>query len=78
MYVALPVMFPDLSPIEPLCDELGRIRNCQNLLETHAQLIISLFKEWNNISKDLMRRLIESMQRRCQSVIDARDVQTRY
>ena len=74
-----PAMSPDLSPIEHLWDELGRrIRNSQNPPETLAQLRTALFREWNNIPQDFIRRLIDSMRRRCQAVINARGGHTRY
>ncbi|VDI25272.1 Hypothetical predicted protein [Mytilus galloprovincialis] len=68
-----PAMSPDLSPIEHLWDKLGRlIRNSKNPPETLAQLRTALFREWNNIPQDFIRRLIDSMRRRCQAVINAR------
>ena len=74
-----PAMSPDLSLIEHLWDELGRrIRNSQNTPETLAQLRTALFGEWNNIPQDFIRRLIDSMRRRCQAVINARGGHTRY
>ncbi|VDI58173.1 Hypothetical predicted protein [Mytilus galloprovincialis] len=64
-----PEMSPDLSPIENLWYELGRrIRNSQNppeTWETLAQLRTALFREWNNIAQDFIRRLINSMRLRC-------------
>jgi len=74
-----PAMSPDLSPIEHLWDELGRrVRNSQNPPETLAQLRTALLREWNNIPQDFIRRLIDSMRRRCQAVINARGGHTRY
>ncbi|VDI11317.1 Hypothetical predicted protein [Mytilus galloprovincialis] len=74
-----PAMSPDLSLIEHLWDELGRrIRNSQNTPETLAQLRTALFGEWNNIPQDFIRRLIDSMRRRCQAVINARGGHTRH
>ncbi|VDI54751.1 Hypothetical predicted protein [Mytilus galloprovincialis] len=36
-----------------------------------AQLRTALLKEWNNIPQDFIRRLVDSMRRRCPAVINA-------
>jgi hypothetical protein len=74
-----PALSPDLSPIEHLCDELGRrVRHCQNPQETLQELRDALVHEWNNIPQAFIQRLTGSMRRRCEAVVAARGGHTRY
>ena len=65
-----PAQSPDLNPIENLWDELGKgldgytPRNKQQLWEI-------LKDEWNKITTDVTKKLVESMPRRLQAVIAA-------
>ena len=74
-----PAYSPDLNPIEHLWDLLDRrVRGRQNKPQTLRQLEQALHEEWNNIPQVTVQRLINSMRRRCQAVIDARGYHTRY
>jgi hypothetical protein len=68
-----PALSPDLKLIKHLWDELGRrVRNGLNPPETLDELRRALIQEWNNIPQAFIRKLIGSMRRRCQAVINAR------
>lgn len=74
-----PALSPDLNPIEHLWDQLDKaIRNRQEPPETLQQLAEALEEEWLNLPQENIQRLIESMPRRCQAVIQARGGHTRY
>ena len=74
-----PALSPDLSPIEHLCDELGRrFRLRLNPPETLQELRDALVHEWNNTTQAFIQRLIGSMCRRCEAVVAARGDRTRY
>jgi len=66
-----PAQSPDLNPIENLWSILDlRMKNRKpgNL----DQLFETLQEAWNNLPVDLLNKLVESMPRRCQAVIDAK------
>ncbi|CAD6197692.1 unnamed protein product [Caenorhabditis auriculariae] len=68
---------PDLNPIEHLWEELERRcanKRAKNCNEKFAQLL----SEWNQIPMSTIDTLLNSMQRRCQAVIDARGFATKY
>lgn len=72
-----PPQSPDLNPIENLWQELERkIR--QHYISSKATLKTVLLQEWGKISQDTTRKLIESMPRRLQAVIDAKGYPTKY
>ena len=74
-----PAHSPDLNPIEHLWDILDRaIRARPRQPRTLAQLEQALIEEWNNIPQQRITRLIQSMRRRCEAVINARGHHTRY
>ncbi|WAR24983.1 TC1A-like protein [Mya arenaria] len=66
-----PAFSPDLSPIEHLWDQLGRRVYCVRHVINKAELVQALREEWNTIPQYRTQRLIRSMRRRCQSVLDA-------
>lgn len=68
---------PDLNPIEHLWDELGRRVNARHPT-SRASLICVLREEWDAIPQQQIRRLVQSMRRRCTAVIDANGGHTRY
>ena len=73
-----PARSPDLSPIEHLWDCLSgkvRRRNDDNKLR---ELERALHQEWLNIPLQVIRRLINSMRRRCLAVINKTGGHTRY
>ncbi|CAD6200038.1 unnamed protein product [Caenorhabditis auriculariae] len=72
-----PSQSPDLNPIEHLWEELERRcanKRAKNCNEKFAQLL----SEWNQIPMSTIDTLLDSMQRRCQAVIDARGFATKY
>ena len=74
-----PSKSPDLNPIEHLWDNLDRrLRRRQPQPQTRQQLCQALQDEWRRIPQRQIRDLIESMPRRCQSVIEANGGHTRY
>ena len=58
-----PSQSPDLNPIENLCDE---------------ELFQVLCNGWNALDRDLLTRLVDSMPRRIQAVIDNNGYPTKY
>ena len=74
-----PSLSPDMSPIEHLWDELHR-RVCRRDVApaNRRDLFQALQEEWAAIPQAHIRRLIASMPRRCQSLIDARGGHTPY
>ena len=70
---------PDVNPIEHLWDYLDRrVQRRQQQPQTLQQLRDAPQDEWRRIPQRQIRRLIRSMPRRCQAVIDARGGNTRY
>ena len=68
---------PDANPIEQLWDELDRAIRRYRRLSMKA-FEAALKEEWALITKERIERLIESMPRRLQAIIDARGYHTRY
>lgn len=72
-----PSQSPDLNPIEHMWDvlenELTGVR-AKNATEKFAQLE----QAWGEIQKETIDKLIDSMPRRCQAVIDAKGYATKY
>ncbi|KAL0177282.1 hypothetical protein M9458_026176, partial [Cirrhinus mrigala] len=67
-----PALSPNLKPIENLWDQLschveGRNPAPQNLNDLRA----ALQEEWNAMPQQTISRLVNSMRRCCQAVIDA-------
>ena len=74
-----PAYSPDLSPIEHLWDNLDRRLRRRNPLPVNAiQLRDALQEEWDNIPQHQVQRLVCSMRRRCQAVLDMQGGHTRY
>ena len=72
-----PSQSPDLNPIESLwkiLDDAARDRHPS----TEAKLFEILESEWKKISVSQLLRLVDSMPRRCQAVIDACGFPTKY
>ncbi|CAD6193777.1 unnamed protein product [Caenorhabditis auriculariae] len=72
-----PSQSPDLNPIEHLWEKLERRcanKRAKNCNEKFAQQL----SEWNQIPMSTIDTLLNSMQRRCQAVIDARGFATKY
>ena len=68
---------PDLNRIENVWKTLGERSKARNP-KTTLQLWNALQEEWNTITRQDINRLISSCSRRCQSVIEAKGVRTKY
>ena len=67
-----PALSPDLNPIEHVCDRLKRSVCGRSVPpQTFQDLEQTLIEEWNLIQQHDPRRLIWSIPRRCQAVINA-------
>lgn len=73
-----PAKSPDLSPIEHMWDYLGRKVRNRNDVNDVADLERALHEEWALAPLHFIRRLINSMRRRCLAVLRARGGHTRY
>lgn len=74
-----PARSPDLNPIEHLWDIMGRRARALNPApETLEGLAEALREIWNAIDQEQIRRLIQSMPRRCAEVLRVRGGNTRY
>ena len=74
-----PARSPDLNPIEHAWDMLQTAVSSRPVQPSSVQeLRQALLEEWDQIPQYKIRRLISSMQRRCQAVIEARGHHTRY
>ena len=74
-----PARSPDLNPIEHAWDMLQTAVSSRPVQATSVQeLRQALLEEWDQIPQYKIRRLISSMQRRCQAVIEARGHHTGY
>ena len=69
----------DLNPIEHAWDMLQTAVSSRPVQPASVQeLRQALLEEWDQIPKYKIKRLISSMRRRCQAVIEARGHHTRY
>ena len=74
-----PARSPDLNPIEHALDMLQTAVSSRPMQPTSVQeLRQALLEEWDQIPQYKIRRLISSMRRRCQAVIEAQGHPTRY
>ena len=70
---------PDLNPIEHAWDMLQTAVSSRPVQPASVQVLRqALLEEWDQIPQYKIRRLISSMRRRCQAVIEARGHHTRY
>ena len=72
-----PAYSPDLNPIEFLWNYLKQKVHALTL-QNVAQLQAALWREWNAIPLQMIRRLLGSMRRRCTASIRARGGHTHY
>ncbi|KAF2881478.1 hypothetical protein ILUMI_24696 [Ignelater luminosus] len=64
-----------LNPIEHLWNYMGnRLQNRRSRIYTINELLEALQEEWENIDPNFVQTLIESMPRRLQAVIRAREI----
>jgi transposase len=74
-----PSQSPDLNPIEHLWSELERrIRKRPKNMTSINELESALQEEWSKITNDVLIKLIESMPRRVEAVIENNGWPTRY
>ena len=74
-----PARSPDLNPIEHAWDMLQTAVSSRPMQPASVQeLRQALLEEWDQIPQYKIRRLISSMRRHCQAVIEARGHHTRY
>ena len=73
-----PARSPDLNPIEHAWDMLQTAVSSHPVQPSVQELRQALLEEWDQIPQYKIRRLISSMRRRCQAVIEARGHHTRY
>jgi transposase len=75
--LAWPSQSPDLNPIENLWGILDK-RLAGRTCNSEEELFKVLEEGWNALPVDLLTRLVESMPRRIQAVIDAKGDATKY
>ena len=74
-----PAQSPDLNLIEHVWSELARkLRRRKNFIHNTEDLRRELLLAWENIDVEFTAKLIESMTRRCQAVIDSKGDVTKY
>jgi hypothetical protein len=74
-----PPQSPDLNPIEHLWVELkNRLNSYQNEITSMSELWDRISEIWYSISMETCMNLIESMPRRVDAVIKAKDGYTKY
>ncbi len=67
-----PALSPDLNPIENLWDQLSRrVEGCNPAPQNLSDLRAALQEEWDAMPQQIISRLVNSMRRCCQAVIDA-------
>ena len=72
-------LFPDLNPIEHAWDALDRAIRKRDVQPTNLrELGEALIQEWNGLSQRDLNKLVESLPRRIDAVIQARGGYTRY
>ena len=73
------VRSPDFNPIEHLWDVVGRrVRIHNPPAATVDHLFQLLEQEWQAIPKDILRRLVHSVRRRCDVCLNANGGHTRF
>lgn len=74
-----PALSPDLNPIENLWDQLSRLVEARNSAPQNPNYLrAALQEEWDAMPQQTISRLVNSMRRRCQAVIDAHGHMTSY
>ena len=71
-----PAQSPDLNPIENLWREVERRLAGQKYQKPH-ELFHAVQQIWESLSHELIKKLIESMTRRCAAVIKAKGFSTK-
>ena len=79
VHMEWPARSPDLNPIEHAWNMLQTAVSSRPVQPASVQeLRQALLEEWDQIPQYKIRRLISSMRRHCQAVIEARGHHTRY
>jgi transposase len=74
-----PANSPDGNPIEHAWDALDRAVRSRDVQPSNLdELATALQEEWRNIGQWRINKLVESMPRRIQAVIDSRGGYTKY
>lgn len=74
-----PAQSPDINPIEHMWDELERrLRARPQRPTTKSELFAVLQEEWNSIPASTYRKLVESLPRRVEDIIQAKGGSTAY
>ena len=74
-----PARSPDMNPMEHAWDMLQKTISARPVRPTtDPQLRTALQEEWARVPQQQLGRLISSMRRRCQTIIDACGHHTRY
>ena len=74
-----PAISPDLNPIEHIWDELERRMRARQIPPTNLpDLRVALTEEWQAIPQQRINKVINSMRKRCQAVINANGGHIRY
>lgn len=72
-----PSQSPDLNPIEHAWEHLGR--QMHGKTPSNKKVLFEMLKEeWNKIPLNVVIKLIDSMPKRCQAVIDSKGYPTKY
>lgn len=72
-----PPQSPDINPIEHLWEELKR-RVRKTEVSTKEELKARVTEEWNNIPREVTRKLVHSMPNRLRAIIKANGYATKY
>ena len=72
-----PSQSSDFNLIENLLNELDKRMRVHNY-SSSTDFFQKLLEEWNNFTLDDIKSFIESMPRRCATVIGAKDMSTKY
>ena len=73
-----PVRSPDLNPIEHAWDMLQKAISSRQVQPATVRELREALIEWAQLPQHKLRRLIGSMRRQCQAVINAHGHHTRY
>lgn len=74
-----PLQSPDLNPIEYIWSELAhKLGSQKRIINNTKDLWRKLLATWQNIDVEFATKLIESVARKCQAVIDTKGEVTKY